>query len=83
MLGRGRNQYIFTDPLCRNSTSVFLVLVFTPLTFVRVVSRKIFPLVCWTTSTNGLLNSETGSTKLRNFSQTTESGRPVPKALVS
>lgn len=58
----------------RNSMNVSLVLVSTLPMFAPVVFTRIFPLVCWTTSTNGLLNSVIVSTKPRKCLLITVSG---------
>ena len=63
--------------------SVFPVPVSTRRTSVLVVSRKTFPLVFLTISTNGPPNSVTVSMKSRNSSRITVSGRPEPRVLVS
>ena len=63
--------------------SVSQVPVFTLHTSVPAVSIKISPLVSLTISINGPPNSAIASTKPRNFSQITASGKVAPKESVS
>lgn len=53
------------------------------LTFDLVVSRRIFLLVSWMTSSRGQHNSATESMRPKNFLQTTEFGLAGRRVLVS
>lgn len=59
--------------------NVFRVRVCTQPMFDREESTRTSRSVSWTTSTSGRPNSATASTRPKNSSQTTGSGRPEPK----
>lgn len=63
--------------------NVFLVPAYTQPTSALEVSTKTFPSASSTTFINGRPNSVTASTKQKNSSQITASGKAAPKILVS
>ncbi len=70
-----------SNVISRNSMNVYQAPVFTQHTYVLVASIKIYPLASLTISTNGRLNLATASTRPKNSSQTTASGKVGLKVL--